>query len=70
VSLVFCSWLETNEPCRSFGGMLDNTVAGGIPLGYSPYDSLVKECMEEASLKEEVVIPNLRTAGAISYFYQ
>jgi hypothetical protein len=53
-----------------FGGMLDNTVAGGIPMGYSAYDSMVKECMEEASLKEEVVVPNMRAAGAVSYFYQ
>lgn len=50
--------------------MLDNTVAGGIPLGYTPWDSMVKECMEEGSLSEEVVVPNLRPAGAISYFYQ
>jgi hypothetical protein len=50
--------------------MLDNTVAGGIPMGYSACDSMVKECMEEASLKEEVVVPNMRAAGAVSYFYQ
>jgi hypothetical protein len=53
-----------------FGGMLDNTVAGGIPMGYSAYDSMVKECMEEASLKKEAVAPNMRAAGAVSYFYQ
>jgi hypothetical protein len=50
--------------------MLDNTAAGGIPLGYSAWDSMVKEFMEEASLSEDMVVPNLKPAGAISYFYQ
>lgn len=49
---------------------MDNAVAGGIPLGYNAWDSMVKECMEEASLAEEVVVPNLKPAGSISYFYR
>jgi hypothetical protein len=53
---------------QRFGGMLDNTAAGGIPLEYSAWDSMVKEFMEEASLSEEVVVPSLKPAGAISYF--
>jgi hypothetical protein len=56
--------------CQRFGGMLDNTAAGGLPLGYSAWDSMVKECLEEGSLSEEVLVPNLKPAGAISYFYQ
>lgn len=55
---------------QTFGGMLDNTVAGGIPRGYTAYDSMVKECMEEASLPEHVVTPHIKPAGAVSYFYQ
>ena len=50
--------------------MLDNTVAGGIPRGYTMYDSMVKECMEEASLAEHVVKSHIKPAGAVSYFYQ
>ncbi|KAG8759851.1 hypothetical protein FRC14_004812 [Serendipita sp. 396] len=55
---------------QTFGGLLDNTVAGGIPRGYSPFESIVKECMEEASLEEGVVRPNIKPVGAVSYFYQ
>ena len=51
-------------------GYLDNTVAGGIPSGMSAWDSLVKECMEEASIDADVVNCHCRCTGAISYFYR
>jgi len=50
--------------------MLDNTVAGGIPSGMGMFESLVKECMEEASIEEDVVRTHARAVGAISYFYK
>jgi len=50
--------------------MLDNTVAGGIPSGMGVLESLVKECMEEASLDEELVRKYARSVGAISYFFR
>ena len=49
-------------------GMLDHLVAGGQPHGISPGDNVVKECMEEANLAEDLArhaIP----AGAVSYEY-
>ena len=55
--------------CR-WGGYLDNTVAGGIPYGMSPTEALIKECMEEASLPEDVVRKYIKPVGAVSYFYQ
>ena len=55
---------------HSWPGYLDNTVAGGIPSGMSAWDSLVKECMEEASIDAEVVNRHCRSTGAISYFYR
>lgn len=51
-------------------GFLDNTIAGGIPSGMSPFESLVKEAMEEGSLQEDVVRKHTRAVGSISYFYQ
>lgn len=51
-------------------GYLDNTVAGGIPSGMSPFESLVKECMEEASLPDEIVRDSITATGAISYFFR
>ncbi|KAG9125663.1 hypothetical protein FRC07_006699 [Ceratobasidium sp. 392] len=61
--------------CELFGfvtwpGMLDNSVAGGIPHGMTPFESMVKECEEEASLAEDVSRKLLRTVGAVSYFFQ
>ncbi|KAJ7666559.1 hypothetical protein B0H14DRAFT_2424942, partial [Mycena olivaceomarginata] len=36
-------------------GYLNNTVAGGIPSRTPIFEVLVKECMEEASLSEDLV---------------
>lgn len=55
---------------RRWGGYLDNTVAGGIPHGYSPTEALIKECMEEASLPEDFVRRHLKSIGSLSYFFQ
>lgn len=57
------------QTCR-WPGYLDNTVAGGIPSGMGIFDSLVKECMEEASIKEDVVREYVRGTGAVSYFFR
>ena len=51
-------------------GYLDNSVAGGIPGGITPYESIVKEAMEEASLPADLVHKYIKAAGCISYFYQ
>jgi len=49
-------------------GYLDNTVAGGIPSGMPVFESLVKECMEEASLDAEIIRKHTKAVGSISYF--
>jgi len=54
----------------TYPGMLDNSVAGGIPGGTSAFDSLVKEAAEEASLDPEFVRKRARAVGAVSYFRQ
>lgn len=54
---------------QTYGGMLDNAVAGGIASGESPFESLVRECAEEASLDEELVRSKARAAGTITYWY-
>jgi hypothetical protein len=45
-------------------------VAGGIPNGITPLESMIKECEEEASLAPEVCQKSIRVAGAVSYFFQ
>ncbi|KAF9045458.1 nudix hydrolase 20 [Panaeolus papilionaceus] len=64
-------WIPTRALTKpTFPGYLDNTVAGGIPSGMSMFESLVKECMEEASLEEYLVRKYSRAVGVISYFYR
>ncbi|KAH8090619.1 NUDIX hydrolase domain-like protein [Filobasidium floriforme] len=48
---------------------LDNSVAGGIPAGMVPFESMIKECEEEASLPESLTRKLVRPAGFVSYFH-
>jgi hypothetical protein len=50
--------------------MLDNSVAGGISSGMSPWESIIKESMEEASLAEDVVRQHAHSAGPVSYYFR
>lgn len=53
---------------QTYGGMLDNTVAGGMSTGESARETIIREAAEEASLPEEVAQKAIST-GAVSYFY-
>ncbi len=50
----------------TFPGMLDNMVAGGMPIGISLRDNLVKECAEEAAIPAELARRAL-SVSAVSY---
>ncbi|KAI5851232.1 NUDIX hydrolase domain-like protein [Morchella snyderi] len=64
-------WVPTRNPAKpTYGGMLDNTVAGGIAAGMGVLETLVKEGGEEASFAEELVRRGARSVGAVSYFYE
>lgn len=63
-------WVPRRSPTKeTFGGMLDNTVAGGISSGETPLECLIRESAEEASLPEEYVRQKVQCCGTISYFY-
>jgi hypothetical protein len=63
-------WTPTRNITKStYGGMLDNTVAGGIASGMSVFDTLVKESEEEPSLPPALV-QKAKAVGAVSYFYE
>jgi 8-oxo-dGTP pyrophosphatase MutT (NUDIX family) len=49
--------------------MLDNSVAGGIATGEEPFESLVREAEEEASLPEALVRQQATYHGAVTYMY-
>ena len=54
---------------QTYGGMLDNTVAGGLATGERPFECLVREATEEASLPEQLVRSNAKACGTVSYFH-
>lgn len=54
---------------QTYGGMLDNTVAGGIATGESPLASMIRESAEEASLSEDFVREHIRPVGTVTYFH-
>lgn len=51
-------------------GYLDNSVAGGITSGDQPWESMIRECWEEAGLEDHIVRPRLRQVGVLTYVYR
>lgn len=49
---------------------LDNTVAGGITAGDTPYASILRECAEEASLDPQIVEDRIRFGSVVVYHYR
>lgn len=54
---------------QTYGGMLDNTVAGGLSTGESPFECLIREAAEEASFPESLIRSSAKACGVVSYFY-
>jgi isopentenyldiphosphate isomerase len=51
---------------HTYPGMLDNTVAGGQPIGIGLRENLIKECQEEASIPESLARQAV-PVGCITY---
>jgi 8-oxo-dGTP pyrophosphatase MutT (NUDIX family) len=51
----------------TYPGMLDTTVAGGVKADQSPFECIVAEANEEASLPESLVKPTARAVGVITH---
>ena len=54
---------------QTYGGYLDNTVAGGLSTGEQPFECMIRECAEEASLPEHLVRSNAKSCGTVSYIH-
>ena len=54
---------------QTYGGMLDNTVAGGLSTGEKPFECVIREAAEEASFSEQLVRSNAKSCGTVSYFH-
>lgn len=52
---------------RTFPGMLDSTVGGSLPTGETPFQCLVRESGEEASIPEQMVRDLTRACGTVNY---
>jgi 8-oxo-dGTP pyrophosphatase MutT (NUDIX family) len=51
----------------TYPGMLDTTVAGGVRAEESPFECIVHESAEEASIPADYVRANAKPCGAITY---
>lgn len=54
---------------QTYGGMLDNSVAGGLSTGETPLGCVMREASEEASLPEQLVRTNVKACGTVSYVH-
>ena len=62
-------WIPRRHAHKStYGGMLDNTVAGGISFGETALGSLIREAEEEAAFPEHIVRQYAKLCGTVSYF--
>jgi isopentenyldiphosphate isomerase len=60
-------WIGRRAKNKStYPGMLDNTVAGGQPIGISLRDNLIKECQEEANIPKAMA-ERAVAVGCITY---
>ncbi|KAK6464019.1 thiamine pyrophosphokinase [Scheffersomyces coipomensis] len=63
-------WVPRRSATKStFPGLLDNTVAGGLGYPYGIWETVVKECYEEAGLEASFVESHAKSAGVLSYIY-
>ncbi|KAI0409505.1 NUDIX hydrolase domain-like protein [Xylaria palmicola] len=63
-------WVPRRAPDKStYPSMLDNTVAGGLMTGEDPFECMVREADEEASLPERLMRERARFTGMVTYIY-
>lgn len=63
-------WIpRRSDTKQTYPGMLDNTVAGGLGYPNGVYETMVKECYEEAGLDSLFVKSNIKSAGVLLYMY-
>lgn len=51
---------------KTYPGMLDSTVAGGVRADESPFENITHEAAEEASIPEDVVRSGVQPVGALT----
>lgn len=54
---------------QTYPGLLDNTVGGGMCTDEKPFECIVREAMEEASLPEDAVRASVVSGGCVTYWH-
>ncbi|KAL2023962.1 hypothetical protein VTK56DRAFT_197 [Thermocarpiscus australiensis] len=63
-------WVSKRAPTKStYPGMLDNTAAGGLMTNEDPFECIIREADEEASLPEDIMRKHAKETGTITYIY-
>ncbi|CAH02095.1 uncharacterized protein KLLA0_B03784g [Kluyveromyces lactis] len=63
-------WIPRRSATKpTWPSMLDNIVAGGIGHPHGIYETVLKECMEEATLSADVIEKNIKSVGSVSYLF-
>ncbi|KAH7035667.1 NUDIX hydrolase domain-like protein [Microdochium trichocladiopsis] len=63
-------WISRRSPTKqTYPGMLDNTVAGGFMTGEIPFECMVREADEEASLPDALMRERCRHTGIVTYIH-
>lgn len=66
----FRIWVAKRAATKStYAGMLDNAVAGGLMTDEDPFECIIREADEEASLPEEFMRKHVRETGTVTYIY-
>ena len=61
-------WIPRRSKTKqTYPSMLDNTVAGGMCTGEKPFECIVREGVEEASLPESISRASIRSRGCVTY---
>lgn len=63
-------WIPRRSANKStFPSMLDNTVAGGLTTGEDPFECVIREADEEASLPDAIVRNGAKYVETVTYTY-
>jgi 8-oxo-dGTP pyrophosphatase MutT (NUDIX family) len=66
----FRIWVPKRAADKStYPSMLDNTVAGGLMTNEDPFECVIREADEEASLPEDFMRKHAKEVGTITYIY-
>lgn len=52
---------------KTYPGMLDTTIAGGVRAEESPYETILHEADEEASLPKDLLVRDVKSCGVMTY---